>query len=442
MENSDLSAIFWDVVAPKEEIKKESKWKKRNNDAQRLYTINEATLLRFINAERKWKIGAKALLLYLLYQYHGKGYNIDLINATDTFIKWDKKNVWLGRDEATVCKVRKFLETPPADNQKPLISSKIDSNRDEKWHFIKNGKKRKIKINHMINAVKEKDALDDTQYNQLLEKLENIEKSKEYVRTQQEKELDKEFLEKMFKLSLNEISRINGIYINKYRDWDIDRRLKLKTVRNLCNWIKMMSDKLWIEPAYNEITIIGMWHMLYKWNIIWNITYKCDLHHEAEIDYLIDMIRENKRNTDVENFTELMVNDNWEYLINQDLHYLQEWHYRNWMDEKDASIVLTTFQKERLEKEFWEQELRKAIKRLWKCLHEEYTEFIDDRWIDKNIVDINTDMIRFLKKQYCYTLLRAILLDRDYTKKKIGNYWYITEERDKYDRIWYNIDYH
>jgi len=62
----------------------------RKDDPTRLYSINEVELRKFFNDIRDKKAGAlQGLIQYFFYQYVAKGYgdNIDLINATDQFVK-------------------------------------------------------------------------------------------------------------------------------------------------------------------------------------------------------------------------------------------------------------------------------------------------------------------------------------------------------------------
>ena len=421
----------------------------RKDDPTRLYSINEVELRKFFNDIRDKKAGAlQGLIQYFFYQYVAKGYgdNIDLINATDQFVKWKIKGVGLGRDPNTISKTREYLE------KRGFITAKLTPwKRADKGRF--KGKERTIKIHHMINAINKKDiSKNQEKENLLLEKYTSLMERKGNLKKQEEIDVNLQTLKVIYNIDLEEINRINGLYLNNYSR--SSKPLKLTTIIDLCNYINILSSRLKIDPVYNYKTILKIFDMLYNRHIRTYITYTLDPNHIAEIDYIEGLLSDNwitKENYNYTNFSELI-----DIIDNTDLDFSEEYFYK-WNKEKsNYSVLLTKSQENKLKQQFWDKAFWDGVKYLSKCLLIEYKEYEEERITDNDnlpsdnffcIVDRDDENFimkytkarsRYLSKVYHYWLLQYILKYEVYKKQKPWNYKYIIEEWEKHPN-WKNF---
>ena len=111
------------------------------------------------------------------------------------------------------------------------------------------------------------------------------------LKKQEEIDVNLQTLKVIYNIDLEEINRINGLYLNNYSR--SSKPLKLTTIIDLCNYINILSSRLKIDPVYNYKTILKIFDMLYNRHIRTYITYTLDPNHIAEIDYIEGLLSDN-----------------------------------------------------------------------------------------------------------------------------------------------------
>lgn len=397
MENSDLSAIFWNTIKPDEKVKpKKEKEKKTTLDPNILYAINQTDLARFINAEREGRWGANQLLLYLFYQMQWKIQKTNQPKAVNKFVKWEKNKSWLGRGNVKINKIRKELEQPTG-SYKPLITPVVQKNEKGqiKWHYIK--------INYPIKAVrKSENEVNDTLLNNTRDLIKWINKN----------ESKKDRINDLLKI-LEKDYWINFEYVDKvintgkwWKHYSINwawnyKPLSLRVILNLCCYIEIISSMLGITPEYNKETIRGL-HRCLREIRFYQVLQRNFRVYENLLKYFIEFLENNGRDVkNISTFTDLMI-QNWIKLQDtiksfntltdfEEGYWETKWYlYRHW--NKDYKFVLLSPEQYKdLKRKFWTQKTDKAIQVLNHIIIIEYSNFYGLYWYNKNTWAIAVD---------------------------------------------------
>lgn len=370
--------LKWNVVLPTETI----------------YRLNNLIWNERKNSKNKNEIQG-AIILYLNYLETAEQQKTQQIYANDIFFA-NRLNVsrqWIARKRA-------ILEKPYNDKQ-PLIESIYKGKWKSKKHYIKLNFYR---TNHKLEEINEKKSLE------VLERLYTLTDKLHYYTSKSEEEteiLNK--LEYFYWITKRYLNEINA-------DKPAGYRIRAKTVLKVCIIIDYLCNILWIEEVedrYTPITINSIKQIFYPTGNIYIqehrgknliiLNNRLNFHY-TELEYFIDFVKYNKRDT--ENIT------TFEEFIGQQGTYLHKVIYDfedlplKAMQKANGDFYIVQYTKpqyDRLVKKYWKAKTDKAINRLNDSLELDYT----NAWIDLHTAD-NLEARYWLKVNH-YNLLTEVL---------------------------------